>query len=83
MKSIAVENIKEEKKGAADYLLIRLSVNRKESYCACVDGEGFAIESLGSDYSEAERIFGALVLNQVSALHLAEIMQDIRAENFG
>lgn len=83
MKSIAVENIKEEKKGATDYLLIRLSVNRKESYCACVDGEGFAIESLGSDYSEAARIFQILLFNEASALHLSEIMQDIRAENFG
>lgn len=82
MKRIAVEKIIEAEKNGLEYILIKISVNQKESFCACIDGEELAVEGLGGDCCEARELFERLLSNNVSALHLAEIIRDERIKNY-
>ena len=78
MKNISVEKIRDVHCEDREYIMIKLNLCNKETFAICVVGEEFAFESLGNDYCEANRIFGLLVQNIVSEIHLEEILHDIK-----
>ena len=80
MKSIGVEKIKEIENEGIEYLFVRINICQNESFAICILGEEFAFESLGEDRKEAEKMFDVLVENGVSAIHLEEILHDIKTK---
>ena len=80
MKGIAVDVVKEIRGKTCVYRLIKLSVGEKETFCIHIDGEEYACEGVGNDLDRSVEIFDVIVENQVSAIHIAEILYDIGTE---
>ena len=78
MKSIGVKTIKEIQNEGIEYVMIKVNISDKEAFCICVLGEEMSFESLGKDYHEAKERFDLISQNGVSALHLEEILHDIK-----
>ena len=78
MKSICVDRIKESKNNGIEYGMVKISIYDKESFGMFVLDDDFSFESLGNDYIQAVERFNVLSKNNVSSLHLEEVLHDIK-----
>ena len=82
MKRVSAEILDLKTKNKAEYLFVRIIVKAEDFYCIYSENGGRAFESLGNDFDEAKRKFEILSDNEVSAMHLSDVLNDMRNEIF-
>ena len=82
MKRVSAEILDLKTKNKAEYLFVRITVKSEDFYCIYSENGGRAFECLGNDFDEAKRKFEILSDNEVSATHLADVLNDMRNEIF-
>ena len=82
MKRVSAEILDLKTKNKAEYLFVRITVKAEDFYCIYSENGGRAFECLGNDFDEAKRKFEIFSDNEVSATHLADVLNDMRNEIF-
>ena len=82
MKKHSIEQIEERYKNAKRYLLVKVTVDDFEGYCVYAEDTQKAFECLGQDNARAKFVFDIIAKNEVSAIHLADVIADMREEIF-
>ena len=78
--NISLSVIRESGSENGHYALLRIGLFGMNGYALCVLGEDYAIETVGTCYEEAERLFMLAVREGISAVHLFDVVSDHRRE---
>lgn len=82
MKNIKFKTLKEISKGEKYYMLFKISVESCCKYCVAIKDNDFCIHGISDDFNQSKEVFRILSNNEVSAIHLGDIISDIQNEIF-
>ncbi len=82
MKDVKFERLKENTKGDKVYMLFEVLLEERSGYCVAVLDNDLSVEGVGNDFKRAEEMYGALYSAEASAIHIRDVISDMRNEIF-
>ena len=82
MKNIKVEVLKEKSKNQKYYAMVEISVEQKRIFGFVVEDDDIAIEGIGNDIEQANKIYSYVSEMDISSINLDEVIRDLRIDFF-
>ena len=82
MKNVKFEILDERIINRKYYALAGVAIEDKETCCIVVEDGELALYDLGEDRRRANEIYEMLACGEVSAVHLADVISDLKNEIF-
>lgn len=80
MKNIKFETIIQTTKGEKHYMLFEVLLESKSAYCMVAEDDSLAVQGIGNDYLMAKKVYELLSCGEVSSVHMADVINDIRQD---
>ena len=82
MKNVKFEILNELIKNKKYYALASVSIADRDTCCIIVEDDEMALYNLGEDRTRANEIYELLACGEVSAIHVEDIISDLKNEIF-
>ena len=78
MKNVKFKVLEESLKNQKYYALIKISVGVRAGYCVAVEDDELSLQGIGSNEARAKEIYDLFLDQEVSAIHVDEIVRDLQ-----